>query len=255
MQIVKRTGENVEVNLVGVLQMLWKKLWAILFIGVLCMVVTFVGLYLFVTPKYTAYVTLYVNNNVNQDTTSITQGDLTASAKLVDTYSAIISSSTMLDEVVRQANVPLDGKELQDMLSIKSVNDTEVFTVAVEDVDPGQAALLANTIADVAPAQIAEIVEGSSVKVIARAEMPTESSFPSYLKLTALGGVLGVLISCAIILIRELADSSIKSEDDLEAWNIPVLCVIPEFDLAQKETGYGYGYASTGSMRKGTGKR
>lgn len=254
-QIVKRTDENVEINLVGVLQLFWNKIWIILFACVACMVVVFAGLHLFVTPKYTAFITLYVNNNINQDTTSITQSDLTASAKLVDTYSAIISSSTMLDEVVHQANVQLDGKELKDMISTKSVNDTEVFTVSVEDTDPGQAALLANTIADVAPAQIAEIVEGSSVKVIARAEIPTEISSPSYLKFTALGGILGILISCAMILIRELTDTSIKSEGDLEMWNIPVLCVIPEFDQAQKETGYGYGYASAGSARKSGGKR
>lgn len=249
-QLVKKTKENIEINLSHVLLLFWKKRLIILLSCLLCMGVVFAGLNLFVTPKYTAFITLYVNNNINQDTTSITQGDLTASAKLVDTCSAIISSSTMLDEVVREAHVPWDRNQLKERISTQSVNDTEVFTVSVEDTDPRQAALLANTIADVAPAQIAEIVEGSSVKVIARAEIPTEISSPNYLKFTVLGGILGILMSCALLLIRELTDTSIQSEGDLELWNVPVLSVIPEFDQAQKELGYGYGYASAGSARK-----
>lgn len=252
MQIVKRTEDDVEINILGVLQLFWSKIWTILFTCVLCALLVFGSLYVFVSPKYTAYVTLYVNNSITNDTQSITQSDLTASAKLVDTYSAIISSSTMLEEVIQQAGVDLEAKQLKGMISTAAVNETEVFTVSVEDVNPGQAALIANTIADVAPDWIANIVEGSSVKVIAYAEIPTAPSSPNYRSLTLLGGMIGLLISCGVILARELMDTTVKSEADLESFHLPVLCVMPEFDLAGKLDSYGYGYHAAA---KSGGKR
>lgn len=245
MQIVKRTEDDVEINLLGVVQLLWGKIWTILFCGLFCAVLVFGCLRAFVTPKYTAVVKMYVNNSDSSDTTSITQSDLTASAKLVDTYAAIISSNTVLTQVLEEAGVDgISPGALESMISTASVNDTEVFVVSVEDSNPGRAALLANTIAEVAPVSIAEIVEGSSVKVVDTAEIPTEISSPHYKQLTLLGGGIGFLLSCIVILIRELMDTSVKSEADLDAFKVPVLCVMPEFDLANKMDRYGYGYGT-----------
>lgn len=250
MQIVKRTDHDVEINLLGVLQLFWHRSWVIIFACLLGAAMVFAGLWLFVTPEYTASITLYVNNSASNDNTSITQSDLSASAKLVDTYSAIISSSTVLEQVIQQAGLEnITAEDLDDMLSISAVNETEVFTVSISHEDPGAAALVANTIADVAPEQIADIVEGSSVKVIAYAKIPSEISSPSYLKLTIVGAVIGFVVSCAFILVRELVDSTLKSEADLEGFGLPVLCVMPEFDLAGKMDGYGYAAGKRGGKK------
>lgn len=243
MQIVKRTRDEVQINLLGLVTLLWKKAILILLACLIGSVLFFCGIYFFVTPKYTASITLYVNNTSTSDAaTTITSSDLTASAKLVDTYAAIISSKTILKQVGEEAGVDIETSALASMISTSSINNTEVFQVSVKAADPKAAACIANAIAEIAPEQISEIVDGSSVKVVDRADIPTRASSPDYYKYAAMGAALGFVISAAIILVRALLDTSIKSEADLEGYGLPILCVMPEFTTAAKQGNYGYQY-------------
>lgn len=243
MQIIKRTQDEMQVNLLGLLALLWKKVVVILFVCLLGGVLAFGSTYFLIAPKYTASITLYVNNTIGTDAaTTITSSDLSASAKLVDTYAAIISSKTVLNQVKEEAGINIEASSLASMISAVSINNTEVFRVAVQAEDPKVAANIANAIAEVAPEQIAQIVDGSSVKVVDRADIPTKASSPNYSKYTMIGVALGFVISVAIIIIKELLDTSIKSEADLEGWGLPVLSVMPEFTAAAKLNNYGYQY-------------
>lgn len=51
------------------------------------------------------------------------------------------------------------------MVQAEAVNSTEVFSIDVTSPDPQEAELIANAIADILPDRIADIVEGSSVKI------------------------------------------------------------------------------------------
>ncbi len=239
--------DEVTIDLLELAKVLWHRAWLIVLIGILAAGVALVGTAVLITPQYTATVTLYVNNYNNTDSsTSISSGDLTASAKLVDTYIAIIKSNTLLSEVASNAGVSYTTEELYGMLSASSVDSTEVFNVNVTCDSPAEAADIANAIAEVAPSHIAEIVEGSSVKVIDRAKVPTKRSSPSYTKNAALGLLAGIVLMAALIVIRELMDTRIKSEEDLKEWDLPILGVIPDLSTAGKAGGYGYGYGGKG---------
>ena len=251
MQIVKRTSTEVEINLIGVLRLLIKKVW----IPILCSVVLgalFFGLAThFIMPRYTARVTLYVNNSVSSDpSTSITTSDLTASAKLVDTYAAIISSDSVLSAVAEKMTSSMAAEQLRSMISISSVNNTEVFQVSVVDTVPERSAEIANVIAEVFPEKISEIVEGSSTKVIDYAQIPTQISSPNYGRYAQMGVLIGFVGAALFILIWEICDNRIKEEEDLKNWDIPVLGIIPEFSSANKSRGYAYEYRMGGSGKK-----
>lgn len=241
MQIVRRRQNKIEINLLGVLQVLWKKKIGICFVSLLFGFAT-LGIGLFgITPKYTSYITLYANNSNSLDkSTSITSSDISASVQLVDTYAAIILTDNVLDTVIRELNLPLDTEELFDNIRIESVNETEVFKVFVEDTIPERAANIANKISEIAPIQIESIVEGCSVKLVNVAKVPTKRSFPNYKKILAIGFLLGFLLSSMLIVLREVLDTRIKSEDDLAVFELPMLSNIPDFAEANKMMTYGY---------------
>lgn len=243
MSIIKKKGNVEVIDLREVAKLLWRKARLIVLAGVLAAGAALAGTFFLITPKYTATVTMYVNNYNNKDSfTTITSGDLSASAKLVDTYIAIIKSNTLLSEVAQEAQVSDSPGEIEKMITAHAVNSTEVFYVSVTCQSADEAARLVNTIAAVASDYIADIVEGSSVKVIDLAEVPNKRSSPSYTKNTAVGLMLGMLIMAGLILIREILDTRIKSEEDLKDWGMPVLVVIPEQNLTSgKKDGYSKG--------------
>lgn len=247
MQIVRKQQRKIEVDLFAVFQLLWKRKWTIVASGLISSIVIFLVTVLFVTPLYSASVTLYANNSNSSDiNTSITSQDISASVQLVDTYAAIILSDPVLDQVIELNGLDISGQELLDCIEITSVNNTEVFKITVDYSSPDKAANIANSIASIAPIKIADIVEGCSVKIVSNAKVPTDKSFPNNKMALLIGMIIGVAISVLTIFITSLLDTRIKSESDLQEWEFPVLGVIPAFSEAEKAGTYGYGYSKKG---------
>ena len=241
MQIIRKQQRKIEVDMFALIQLLWKKKWAILLAGVSAAIVVVLFTFLFVRPEYSTAVTLYANNSNSTDVnTSITSQDINASVQLVDTYAAIILSDPVLDRVIEINGLDIGGKELLAAIEITSVNNTEVFKVVVTHKTPEIAAGIANSIADIAPVKIAEIVEGCSVKIVSYAKIPMEQSFPSYKLALLLGIVIGVALSVLWIFIAAVLNTSIKSETDLLEWDYPILGVIPSFSDGEKASAYAY---------------
>ena len=240
-------NEEVEIDLLAVLHLMLSKAHVIICCALAFGLIAYAGAFFLLTPQYEASVTMYVNNRItSENSTTVSQSDLNASVQLVDTYSAIITSKSVLQEVIQEANVGLTVEELQEVISTSSVNDTEVFDVTVLHEDPKAAARIANAITTIAPDQISQIVEGSSVKVVDHADIPDEIAKPSYKIIVAIGLALGFVLSCAVIFVLEMLDTSVKSEDDFTQWNYPILSTIPDLEEARKSRKSGYGYGSYG---------
>lgn len=243
MQIVKRHQKGIEVNLMALLKLLWKSKWIILISGVVCALTIHIITALTVTPLYSATATLYANNSDSSDSsTSITSSDMTASVRLVSTYGAIIMSDPVLDQVIEANGLNISAVKLANMIEISSVNNTEVFKITVSYSSPRIAADIVNSIADIAPLKIAEIVDGCSIKVVSKAKVPTVKSYPNYNRLNINSMLIGMAMSALIVIIIALLDTRVRAESDLYEWDFPVLGVIPAFSEAERIGAYGYGY-------------
>lgn len=217
---------------------LWKKIWIML----LCAVIV-AGLILaytidFVTPLYTSSVTIYVNNNSSQNNTAISSGDLAVALRLVNTYINILGSDQVLEEVINNTGVMLTAEKLRTMISAEPMGETEMFEVHVRTPSPEMSRDLANAIAEVAPVKISNVIEGSSAKIVDYAKLPTSNSYPSYIKNTVLGFLLGLLGSAAFFIIQAALDNRVKGERDLEkVCKLPVLGKIPDIVEATEQSG------------------
>ena len=127
------------------------------------------------------------------------------------------------------------------MISAESFNETEVFSVTITSPDPYEAEHIANTLAKVLPEKIAGVVEGSSVRIVDYAVVPSQKVSPNLQMYALIGLLLGMLLSGTVIVILEIMDDRIHSEDYLlESFgSIPLLSVIPDMaDEKQKDQYY-----------------
>ena len=242
MNLNRIEDKEITLDLGAAFGLIMKKLHYILAVTALFAIFANVCTHLFVTPQYEAVSTFMVNNSSIGESTMITQSDLNASTQLVDTYSVILSSNTILEEVIAEAGVSMTPKQLRDKMSTVSVNNTMILQVSVLHEDPFVAAKIVNVIYDLAPDLAANIVDGSSLDRLDSALVPTEIASPSYTKMTVLGALLGMLLSGFVIVLRGLMDTTIKRQSDFERWNLPVLGTVPDFAEAKKNK-YNYGYA------------
>ncbi len=188
------------------------------------------GTYFLVDPVYSATATLYVSSNSGQAGPVLTESGLRLSQQLVDTYIVILKSDSVLNKVAEQTDLGYTANQLRSMISASSTNGTEAFSVTVTNEDPAAAQKIVNTTIDVAPDEIIRVVKAGSVEVIDRAKLPTAPSSPSIPRNTAIGILLGLVLSVAVIVITTLFDTTIHTENDLEAFNIPILGVIPNLE-------------------------
>ena len=241
------TNEYITIDLMKIIRGLVKRVWIILIAMALCGALLFCYASYFITPLYDASVLLYVNNNslsVGSTSFSISSSDISASKSLVATYQVILKSRMTLNDVIRIGELDYSYERLYGMIRSEAVNKTEVFQITVRSDDPHEAEHIANTIARVLPDKIANIVEGSSVRVVDYAVVPGNKVSPSISKYTMIGMMIGLMISCGIIAIIEIADDRIRSEEYLlqNFKDVPLLAAIPDL-LDSKQKGKYYYYS------------
>lgn len=239
------TDNEMVIDLVQLAKALWRRAWAIVLAMVIFGAAAFSYAYFLITPLYKATAMLYVNNSsLSVGSTKVDLSDLNAAQSLVDTYIVILKTRTTLEEVIDAAGLSYDYETLSDMIEAGAVNSTEVFSIEVTSADPREAEKIANTIAELLPDRIAEIVDGSSVRIVDYAVVPSKKASPSLSRYTLLGLLLGAVISCGVIVLTVLFDEQIRDEDYVrETFDLPLLAAVP--DLTAKGGG-NYYYRSSG---------
>lgn len=248
-----------EIGLLELFQVLLRRWWAIVLAALFTGALAFGYTFFMVDPLYQARTLLYVNNSdisVGSTSFSISNADLTAAQKLVNTYVVILKSRTALNEVIEEAGLDYTYEQLSGMISAQAVNSTEVFEIVVTSKSPADAERIANTIADVLPDKIADIVVGSDVRIVDYAVVPSHRYSPSYTRNTAVGVLIGVIICSAILILVYIFDENIRSEDYLTQTypDIPLLTVIPDMTGTKRSGGY-YGYQSASKRQRSAAKQ
>ncbi len=249
--------ENIkDINLAELFSALVRRLWLILLCSVIAGALSYVYTSNFIQPIYRSRITVYVNNaleNSNNNNNSISANDLATSQRLVSTYINILRSDRVLQPVADSIGGGVTPSYIRSLMAAASLEETEVFEVVISHNDPQLAAKIANAIADVAPEHIAEIVEGSSTKIIDRAKPASSPSSPNKTRNTLFGLFGGAVLASCIIILQTLLDVRVKGEEDLaQISNAPVLGLIP--DLAMESKGsYGHSGYKYSAYKAGTG--
>lgn len=251
---VANKDELVEIDFKRLLDAVVHRAWLVGIVSVVCAVLTVLGTFFFVTPMYESSAVFYVNNNalsVGDASLSLSTGDISAAKSLVDSYIVILKTRTTLNDVIDYSGVDRSYGELKSMISAASVNDTEIFEIIVSSEDPAEAEKIANAIAYILPKRISSIIEGTSAKIVDTAVIATKPSSPSYTKNTIMGFLIGLVLTVAVIVLREVFDVSIRTEEDVQQHcQHPVLAAVPDMTTPSKGGYYGYGERKKGASKR-----
>ena len=87
-----------------------------------------------------------------------------------------------------------------------------MLAITVKSPSPQESELIANTIADVLPEAISNIVEGSSVKLVENGVLPVKKASPNVMNYTLAGLLIFGFISCLMIALKVIMDTKIRSQ-------------------------------------------
>lgn len=227
--------EEKELDFSYILQTIWKR-----FLLILLFVILGLGgavFYNYGAPIiYESSTTLYVQPEVKSSEVDY-EGILT-NQKMVKTYTEIIKSRKIVNKVIKALNTNLSYNEVNKMLSVTSVNDTEIITITVRSVNKIEAKDIANKTANVFIDEIKETMEINNIKVIDEAIEGKDPVSPRIMVNCAIGCLGGLLIGLALAFLIESMDNKIKNHEDVKKYlKIKTLGVVPHNSIDNEMKG------------------
>ena len=220
-------NDELTIDLGELFSVLWNKIYIIILAGIVLAFVAFACTQLLITPKYTSTTSMYMLVRSNGET-GITSGDLQTGTQLTQDYMELTKSRTVMEKVIATLNLDMTVGELNDCITTTNTENTRIMTIAVENEDPELARDIADTVRQTASNEIVDIMGIEAVNTIEEANLPISPSSPSVMRNTAMGGLLGLVLSAGIIIVIFLLDDTIKTPDDVENYlGLNVLTSIP----------------------------
>ena len=225
--VQSRQDDEIEIDLKEIFYLLLSH-WKSIFLAMLIGAAIFGAYHTFLLkPSYQADASIYITSTDSM----ISFSDLQLSAALTDDYANIIKSRTVLNRVIDELDLNLNYRQLGALISVDNPDSTHIVDIKVTCDDPELSRNITNALMNISVDQIYQVIGSGEPTVIdyAMAEAVQDVT-PSLKKYLMLGALLGALIVCAIVVLRMLTDTTLKTVDDIDRYlHLPVLAAVPYY--------------------------
>ena len=148
--------------------------------------------------------------------------EVQSNIQLVNTYSEILKVHALLKMWLRKTlNI---HEDIKSMLTVTTQAQSQILNVNVKNGSKKDAEKVANDIASVFSKDMPKIMNVDNVSVLSKANGTATKVSPNLIQNLAIGLILGIIIAMMIVVLKELFDRRIRTEEDVKReLNIPVL--------------------------------
>ncbi|MBX0313320.1 YveK family protein [Planococcus glaciei] len=218
-------------SLTDILGILKKYTGVIIALTLTAILISAVASYYFVKPIYQASTQILVNQN-QPGTIQVNSYDNAADLRLINTYSVIIKSPAILNQVIEELNLNTTNVLLNEKITVNTAEESQVVNINVRDGSPSDAVHTANSIAAIFQTEIKEIMRVDNVRILSPAVLPEnpEPVEPQPILNMVLAGLIGLSSGIGFAFLMHYLDTTIKKDEDIkETLDIPVLGIISIF--------------------------
>ena len=204
-----------------------KILWILLAIVV---IVIIGNVYTIITrvPMYQSNTTIVL---VGESKKEYSQSDSLLNQNLIGTYSEIITSRKVLQQVIDNLKLKTTIDELSSNITTSSVEDTEIIRITVNNERKKQAAEIADEVAKVFSDEIQDIYNLENVAIIDKAEVANSPYNINYVKDNIIYLAIGIVLSFGVVFVMYYFDTTIKSSEVVEEkLGLTVIGIVPKED-------------------------
>ena len=200
-------------------------LWMILAIVV---IVIIGNVYTILTrvPMYQSNTTIVL---VGESKKGYSQTDSQLNQNLIGTYSEIITSRKVLQQVIDNLKLKMTVDELSKNITTSSVEDTEIIRITVNNEKKKMAVKIADEVASVFSEEIQDIYNLENVAIIDKAEEADEPYNINYVKDNVIYLMIGIVLSFGVVFVMYYFDTTIKSSETVEEkLGLTVIGIVPK---------------------------
>lgn len=207
-----------EINIKKLKQILQQKIGWLLMIISVPLIGMMVYLTFFAEPVYQKSAQLLVSQSENISGNRLENQTIQADLQLVNTYSKIIMSPRILNEVSKELDGSYDVAELTEILRVSNATNSQVIEIEAYHPSPEAAAQIANTTASVFSEEIPQIMNIDNVTILAEGTvLPRETpARPHKFLLYSLTACLSLLFAFTYVFLLLVLERSFASTTEIE---------------------------------------
>ena len=177
-------------------------------------------------PMYQSNTTIVL---VGESKKGYSQTDSQLNQNLIGTYSEIITSRKVLQQVIDNLKLKMTVDELSKNITTSSVEDTEIIRITVNNEKKKMAVKIADEVASVFSEEIQDIYNLENVAIIDKAEVAKEPYNINYVKDNVVYLMIGVVLSFGVVFVMYYFDTTIKSSEIVEEkLGLTVIGIVPK---------------------------
>lgn len=224
-------NEELDISLTDIFTILKERLWLIIAVTVSVVIMAGIVSFFVIKPTYEAKTSIIVGKPQSAADTPSQYNDVMMYQNLVKTYSEIANSDLVAQGALtklQQADLTLD--QIKDSITVTPKTGTQILIISAKSKSAKQAYNVINAISNsFIEASKKVYPTGGDIQVMDRADIPMNPISPNKKLNLAIAFFLGLMVSAGIAFLLEYADSTIKTESDVEKYlDLPVLGVIPK---------------------------
>lgn len=204
-----REKDELEIDIRELFSVLMSKAAVIVLTGAIFALAGLLVTQLFITPKFQSTTSFYVMNR--QDDSLITSSDLNVSTTLTSDVVLLVTSRTVLEQVIKIVGLDCTIDELIKDISVENLTNTRIVEVTVTNEDAHLAKQIADAIAEVAAEQVVELIGTVQVNIIDQGNIADKPSTPSLTKNIIIAGAAGVIVAIFITGLFFVLDDTIRT--------------------------------------------
>jgi len=221
-----------EIDLLWLFRALVKKLWLIISAAIISACVFAGYTHLRIAPTYVSTATMLV---LAQETTLSSLANLQLGSQLKGDYTILVTSRPVVEAVIENLGLNMNYRQLASRISIDNPEDTRILYISVTLHDAKQAKVVVDELARVSSEFIAEQMDITAPKIVEEGVVPSSRSGPNLMKNTLIGFLVGAFVVALVIIVLELLNDTIQTEDDIENYlEIPTFAVVPDKVIEKK---------------------
>ena len=177
-------------------------------------------------PMYQSNTTLVL---VGESKKGYSQSDSVLNQNLIGTYSQIITSRTVLSQVIDNLKLKTTTESLSKNITTSSVEDTEIIKITVNSSKRKEAAKIADEVATVFSKEVQDIYNLENVTIIDKAEVATSPYNINYVKDNIIYLMIGIVLAFGVVFVMYYFDTTIKSSETVEEkLGLTVIGIVPK---------------------------
>lgn len=227
--------------------MRWK--WVIVSVTLIFACIGYVFNTITYIPKYTAKASMVVNAKASTMTApignaateqSMINNQYLLAQQMMETFTTVLTSDRVGTYVANSLDISLDAKSIQKSIKITSAEDTSVVYISATHNDAYVAKSIANTVMEVAPQLMRDVVEVGNVNILDYAKLPIYPESSGAMIYILFSAVIGLVLAVFFIIFFNFLTMKVKNTEDIESkTGLNVFGEIPHASLkGEKEKKY-----------------